>query len=78
MNLIGETLTILTSRDPTQTGKTGRVLIETANTLLLESGGRTVRVAKTEAAFKILGSGRMVKGSDIAGRLQDRWGRKRP
>jgi RNase P/RNase MRP subunit p29 len=77
MNLIGETLTILTSHDPTKEGKTGRVLTETANTLLLESEGRTLRVAKTDAAFKVLDSGRVVTGSDIAGRLQDRWGRKR-
>ena len=77
MNLIGETVTILTSHDPTKTGKTGRVLLETANTLLLESDGRTFRVGKIDSTFKVIGTCRVVAGSDIAGRLQDRLGRTR-
>ncbi len=77
MNVIGEKLTVLTSPDPTMTGRTGRVILETANTLLLESGGRTTRVAKSGAAFMLLGSGTVLTGSDIAGRLQDRLGRQK-
>ena len=76
MNLIGETLTVLTSPDPTKTGRTGRVLLETAKTLLLESGRGPLRVEKEGSAFMLTGSGTVVTGSDISGRLQDRLGRR--
>ena len=76
MNIIGEKLTVLTSSDPTKSGRSGRVLLETANTLLLDEGGRAIRVEKKGAAFLITGSGKIVTGSDIAGRLQDRVGRR--
>ena len=78
MNLIGEKLTVLSSPDPTKSGLSGRVLLETANTLILESGRRTIRVEKKGAAFMISPSGKVVTGLDISGRLQDRLGRRRP
>ena len=78
MNVIGEKLTVLTSSDPTKTGRSGRVLVETANTLLLEEGGRTIRVVKAGAAFMVTGSREIVTGSDLAGRVQDRIGRRAP
>jgi len=77
VNVIGEKLTVLTSRDPTISGKSGRVLLDTANTLLLEETGRTIRVEKAGAAFLVMSSGVVVTGSDLAGRLQDRVGRRR-
>jgi RNase P/RNase MRP subunit p29 len=77
VNVIGEKLKVLTSSDPTKSGRSGEVLLDTANTLLLEEGGRTLRVEKAGAAFLIMGSGKIVTGSDIAGRLQDRVGRRR-
>jgi RNase P/RNase MRP subunit p29 len=77
VNVVGERLTVLSSSDPTIAGRSGRVLLDTANTLLLEVGGRTVRVTKAGAAFRVVGSGKIVTGSDIAGRLQDRIGRRR-
>ena len=77
MNVIGEELTVLTSSDPTKSGRSGRVLLDTANTLLLDEGGRTLRVEKAGAAFLISGSGKIITGSDVAGRLQDRIGRPR-
>lgn len=77
MNVIGERLTVLTSPDPTKTGMTGRVLLETLNTLLLDSAGRTLRVEKRGSAFMLMGSGEVLTGTDLAGRLQDRLGRAR-
>ena len=76
MNVIGQVLTVLTSSDPTKTGRSGRVQLDTANTLLLDEGGRTIQVEKAGAAFMIMASRKVVTGSDIAGRLQDRIGRK--
>jgi RNase P/RNase MRP subunit p29 len=75
VNIIGESLTVLSSTDPTTTGRSGRVLLETDNTILLDSGGRTIRVAKLGSSFMLVDSGMIVTGSDIAGRLQDRLGR---
>jgi RNase P/RNase MRP subunit p29 len=77
VNVIGEKVTVLTSSDPAKSGKSGRVLLDTANTLLLDEGGRTIRVEKAGAAFLIMNSGIVVTGSDIAGRVQDRVGRRR-
>jgi len=72
VNIIGEKVTVVTSSDPTKSGRSGMVLLDTANTLLLDEGGRTFRVEKAGAAFLLMGSGKVVTGSDIAGRLQDR------
>jgi RNase P/RNase MRP subunit p29 len=77
VNVIGEKLQVLTSSDPTKSGRSGKVLLDTANTILLDEGGRTLRVEKAGAAFLVMGSGKVVTGSDIAGRLQDRVGRRR-
>jgi RNase P/RNase MRP subunit p29 len=76
VNLIGEKLTVLSSSDPTKVGRTGRVMLETANTLLLDSGGKMIRMEKEGSAFRLLGSGKVVTGSEVAGRLQDRLARK--
>jgi len=77
MNIIGEKLTVLTSSDPTKEGRTGRVLLETSQTLLLETGHKTVRVEKEGSAFMLVSSGKVVTGADIYGRLADRLGRRR-
>ena len=78
MSIIGERLTVLTSPDPTKTGLTGRVVMETLNTLLLDSSGRTLRIEKQGSAFMLLNSRTVLTGLDLAGRLQDRLGRPRP
>ena len=77
MNLIGERLKVLGSADPTHLGKTGLVLLETANMLVVDSGGRVVSLAKRKGAFELLASGKIVAGPDIEGRLQDRLARRR-
>jgi RNase P/RNase MRP subunit p29 len=77
VNVIGERLTVLTSSDPTKVGMNGQVVLETAQTLLLDTGSRVVRVEKFRSAFLLNHSKKVVTGSDIEGRLQDRWGRRR-
>ncbi|MDA4120497.1 MAG: ribonuclease P protein subunit [Thaumarchaeota archaeon] len=77
MNVIGERLTVLTSSDPTKAGINGQVVLETAQTLLLDTGTRVIRVEKSRSAFLLNRSKKVVTGSDIEGRLQDRWGRRR-
>jgi RNase P/RNase MRP subunit p29 len=77
MNVIGEKMTVLSSRDPSKAGIGGQVVLETAQTLLIDTGSKVVRVEKSGAAFILAGSKKVITGSDIEGRLQDRWGRRR-
>ncbi len=76
MNLVGERLTILESADKTKKDKSGTVVLETARTLLIESGNRRIRVEKEGTVFLLAGSGETVAGSKIKGRLEDRLGRR--
>jgi RNase P/RNase MRP subunit p29 len=75
MNVIGQMLKIISSTDPTKVGRKGKVLLESASTLVIDSGGKTIRVEKLGLAFQLLDSGRVLTGEDVAGRLQDRLGR---
>jgi len=77
MNVIGARVKVLSSTDPTKTGLTGKVALETANTLMLDSGSRMIRVEKPGLVFQVLSTGMVVSGTDIAGRLEDRWGGRR-
>jgi RNase P/RNase MRP subunit p29 len=74
MNVIGETLTILSSTDRSKEGRTGIVLLETAKMLVLESNGSVLRVEKVGNVFRVSGSNTVIAGADIAGGLEDRWG----
>jgi RNase P/RNase MRP subunit p29 len=75
VNIVGQTLEIISSTDPTKVGKKGKVLLESAATLLIDSGTKTIRVEKLGLAFQLLEGGMVLTGADIAGRLQDRLGR---
>ena len=77
MNVIGERVTVLGSSDPTQIGISGTAVMETLNTLLLDVGGRKLRLAKEGSAFRLLPGGAILKGADIRGRLEDRLGRRK-
>ena len=74
MNVVGERLTILSSTDPSKEGKAGVVLLDTAKTLVLDCNGRTLRVEKKGNVFRVSDSKKIITGSDISGRLEDRWG----
>ena len=77
MNVIGERVTVLGSSDPTQIGISGTAVMETLNTLLLDVGGRKLRLAKEGSAFRLLPGGAILTGADIRGRLEDRLGRRK-
>ena len=78
MNVIGQRIKVLTATDPSLVGRTGVVVLETANTLTLQALGKNLRIAKPGIAFMLVGSGKVVTGSDVAGRVQDRLGRRSP
>jgi RNase P/RNase MRP subunit p29 len=72
MNIIGEDVVIIKTSDPTKNGLTGRVVLETANTLLLDSANSRIRVEKKGTGLMLKNSMLMVNDRQIAGRLEDR------
>ena len=72
MKLVGEDVVIVQTTDPTKKGLTGRVVLETANTILLDSKRKRVRVEKKGARLVLVGSKTEVDDSQIIGRLEDR------
>jgi RNase P/RNase MRP subunit p29 len=77
MNLLGEQVTVVRASDPTKNGLKGKVVLETANTVLMSSEERRFAVEKKGTMFLLACSGIMVSGEDIAGRLEDRLRSKR-
>jgi RNase P/RNase MRP subunit p29 len=74
MNVVGERLTVVSSRDHSKQGRSGTVMLDTANTLVLDCNGKRLRVEKSGNVFQVDGSKKVVVGADISGRLEDRWG----
>ena len=72
MSLIGEDVAILQSRDRTKTGRTGKAVLETANTVVLMSAKGRLTVEKKGTVFLLSPSGRVAAGSDVERRLEDR------
>ena len=74
MNLIGEKLEVLTSSDPGKVGKSGIVVLDTAKTIVIDTGNGNLMLEKAGATFQLSGTRKVVLGNDILGRLEDRWG----
>jgi RNase P/RNase MRP subunit p29 len=77
MNVMGKQLTVITSSDPTKTGVSGLVVMETAKTVVMDAGDLRLRVEKQGAAFLLPGSKEVVLGDDLLGRPEERLGRGR-
>jgi RNase P/RNase MRP subunit p29 len=70
MSLIGSKVVVQSCTDPTKLGLSGRIVLETANMLLLDTGDRRVMLEKKGT---VLVSGReVITGEEIRGRLEDR------
>ena len=72
MSIIGEDVAVLHARDPTKTGRNGKAVLETANTVVLLSSKGRLTVEKRGTVFLLSPSGRVAAGEDIEGRLEDR------
>jgi RNase P/RNase MRP subunit p29 len=77
MNVIGERVTVVRAKDPAKEGRKGEIVLETANTVLIETDGHKFRVEKGGTVFQVRDSKKVIMGQDIAGRLEDRLGRKK-
>lgn len=75
MNIIGERVRIIDSSDPKHIGIEGTVLLETANTFIIEKSNKKIRVQKRGSVFEIIKTGLRVSGVELRGRLEDRIGR---
>jgi RNase P/RNase MRP subunit p29 len=76
VNVIGQRLSVLSSADPSKVGLKGTAVLETANTIILQNGPRKLTVEKRGSAFLVAEDGMVLTGADLAGRLEDRWGKK--
>lgn len=72
MSLVGEEVTVVGSSDPTKNGRKGEVVLETANTLLVRSGGRTITLPKAGSVLLLQRSREVVDCGEVHGRLEDR------
>ncbi|MFQ5908053.1 MAG: ribonuclease P protein component 1 [Thermoplasmata archaeon] len=71
--LIGLDVEVVDATDPNQRGVEGRVVDETHNTLLLDVGGREVRIPKGGTTFRFaVGDGETVLGDRLRYRPEDR------
>ncbi len=77
MNVMGRQLTVFTSPDPTKTGISGLVVMETAKTIVMDTGNLRLRVEKHGTAFLLSGSKEVVFGEELLGRPEERLGRRR-
>jgi len=72
MTIIGEDVAVLHARDPTKTGRKGKAVLETANTVVLMSDKGKLTIEKRGTVFLLSPSGMVAAGEDIEGRLEDR------
>ena len=72
MSIVGEDVALLKSRDPTKTGRKGKAVLETANTVILMTDRGKITVEKKGTVFLFSPSGRVVAGENVQGRLEDR------
>ena len=73
---IGTTLNVVDSRDPTLIGRSGIVLDETKNTLVLIEGDAQVTLGKAAITFTIDNSDVVIRGALVGQRPEDRTQRK--
>jgi RNase P/RNase MRP subunit p29 len=73
---IGTTLNVVGSNDPTLVGRSGIVLDETKNTLVLLDGGARVTLGKAAIKFTIDDSNVVIQGAFVGQRPEDRTHRK--
>lgn len=73
---IGSMMNIVGSNDPTLVGRTGLVLDETKNTLVMLEKDSTIRIGKAGITFTLDNSDVVVQGALVGQRPEDRTNRK--
>ena len=73
--LIGQSVRIVDSRDPSLKSVTGKIIYETKNVLIINSDRNTIKVPKNIVKLSLRlsdGNDCMINGSDLVGRSEDR------
>ncbi len=73
---IGSMMNIVESNDPTLIGRTGLVLDETKNTLVMLEKDSQIRIGKASIKFTLDNSDVVVQGALVGQRPEDRTNRK--
>ena len=73
---IGSMMNIVESNDPTLVGRTGLVLDETKNTLVMLEKDSQIRIGKAGIKFTLDNSDVVVQGALVGQRPEDRTNRK--
>ena len=73
---IGSMMNIVESNDPTLIGRSGLVLDETKNTLVMLEKDSTIRIGKAGITFTLDNSDVVVQGALVGQRPEDRTNRK--
>ncbi len=73
---IGSMMNIVESNDPTLVGRTGLVLDETKNTLVMLEKDTQIRIGKASIKFTLDNSDVVVQGALVGQRPEDRTNRK--
>jgi RNase P/RNase MRP subunit p29 len=70
--IVGERVKVLNASDHTQVGVSGEVVLESANTIVIEDEGKMRRVPKNGTLLQLEGRREIVRGDELSGRLEDR------
>lgn len=73
---IGSMMNIVESNDPTLIGRTGLVLDETKNTLVMLEKDSQIRIGKASIKFTLDNSDVVIQGALVGQRPEDRTNRK--
>ena len=73
---IGSMMNVVESNDPTLVGRSGLVLDETKNTLVMLENDACVRIGKSCITFQLDNSDVVVQGALVGQRPEDRTNRK--
>ena len=77
MSALGVRMTVAACTDPTTRGISGTLVLESANMLVLNVGGRLLNLPKRGTVLRSQ-TGVILIGDDMAGRLEDRLRLVRP
>lgn len=70
--LIGEEIEVLHSLNESNRGIKGKVIDETKFTLVIRQGGKKKTLLKNTIAFKLVRTGLIIKGNQVAQRPEER------
>ena len=75
--IVGDRVKVVAASDHTHVGIHGEVVLESANSIVIEGADRLRRVQKKGTVLQLEGSREVVRGEELSGRPEDRLERLR-